>query len=81
MKYLIKNSINQDNQNYAIYNRIGAMEYPLKKVSTIFSLTKFLGVIKKYYRNYVLYNGQAFVVHPNQRVNTNLNWTEILKSN
>ncbi len=81
MKYLIKNSTNQYNQNYALYNVLVLVERALKKVNTIFDLTKLLRVAKKYYKAYTLSRRQAFIVHPNQRVNTNLDWTEILRSN
>lgn len=81
MKYLIKNSFNQYNQNYALYNMLVFVDRTLKRIVTIFDLTKLLRVAKRYYKAYTLSRRQAFIVHPNQRVNTNLDWTEILRSN
>ena len=81
MKYLIKNSFNQYNQNYALYNMSVFVDRTLKRIVTIFDLTKLLRVAKRYYKAYTLSRRQAFIVHPNQRVNTNLDWTEILRSN
>ena len=79
MKYLFKNN-NLYFQTYAMYSRVVLVEQTLKKVYAIFNLTKLLRVIKKYYQNYTLSRRQAFIIHPNQRVNTNLDWTEILRS-
>jgi hypothetical protein len=79
MKYLFKNS-NLYFQNYTMYNRVVLVEQTLKKVYAIFNLTKLLRVINKYYQNYMIIRRQAFIVHPNQRINTNLDWAEILRS-
>jgi hypothetical protein len=80
MKYLIKNSSNQNYQNHALYNSLVVEQQPLQKGNINLIWKWFLRVIKKIYKSYTVYNRQALVVHPNQIVNTNLNWTEILRS-
>jgi hypothetical protein len=56
--------------------------FPLKILNRILTLKEVLGAIKIRSKNYNKYFSfkNVFIVHPNQIVNTNLDWTEILKS-